>query len=615
MKNNLKTSGLRKILRLFFSLLSGAAFSYYLNLSTTSMFPLFFAILLYFFYEKAFAIQENKITTAAVFCSLILTIFCYLAKYRFVMENLDTAFSRTIIYILGFFWFFLAVCNVLYQKILYTDLNDPHPAPTKKKKLIVFFSSFLILVLAWIPYFLYLFPGDVTADSNAEMQQAAGLMDLSNHHPIAHMFMIKIFYMLGQLLFDGNDTLSVATYSVAQMILLAAAFSYLILTLYETGVKKSVLVIVLLCYALPGYHGTYSVTMWKDIWFGGIVLMLVVTLWRILMKCHTGTKQIPVYELVMFGIFGVATCLFRSNGLYAFVFLLFFQILYFLPKKQFQILVVSVTALAAAMIIKSPIYNALGVTQPDTIESLSIPAQQISCAIRNGAELTEEQENLLSQVVDISKIPERYVPQISDSIKNLVRETDHQEFIGEHKWKFLKLWISLGLKDPDSYLQAHIDQTYGYWYPDVQYWVYASEFRTDGFELHKENKLPEEAGELLNIWRNSYSSHHYWGLFWSIGLATWIAVFMAGAVFVKKNKSFLLLYAPFAGVFLTLLIATPVFAEFRYYYSAFTTIPVLFLIPLINEAYFCPKNADTEIPENSEILEIQETQEEIPDEN
>ncbi|MDE5769839.1 MAG: hypothetical protein K2H82_10690, partial [Oscillospiraceae bacterium] len=76
MKHNLKISGLRKILRLFFSLISGAAFSYYLNLSTTNMFSLFFAILLYFFYEKAFAVRENKITTGSVFCSLILTIFC-----------------------------------------------------------------------------------------------------------------------------------------------------------------------------------------------------------------------------------------------------------------------------------------------------------------------------------------------------------------------------------------------------------------------------------------------------------------------------------------------------------------------------------------------------------
>ncbi|MDE7120981.1 MAG: hypothetical protein K2O42_02340, partial [Oscillospiraceae bacterium] len=201
MIHDIKISGWRKILCLIFSLVSGAAFSYYMGISSTNMFTLFFAILLYFFYENAFAIQDHKITTPSIICSLILTAFCYLAKYRFVMENLETAFSMTIIYMLGFFGFFLAVGNVLYQRILSLDLNAPRPAPTRKKKLLVFFGSFLILMLAWIPYFLYLFPGDVTADSNAEMQQAAGLADLSNHHPIAHMFMIKIFYMLGQLLF------------------------------------------------------------------------------------------------------------------------------------------------------------------------------------------------------------------------------------------------------------------------------------------------------------------------------------------------------------------------------------------------------------------------------
>ncbi|MDE5753195.1 MAG: hypothetical protein K2H89_01420 [Oscillospiraceae bacterium] len=599
-------SGIQKVCNLVFSLISGMAFSYYLSLSATNMFTLFFAILLYFLYERAYVIQEKKIKIASICCGLPLTAFCYFAKYRFVWEDPTTRVSRTVIYILGFFWFFMAVCKVLYQKISDIDLNQLRPAPVRKKKLLVFFSSIMILLLAWLPYFLYLFPGDVTADSILEMQQAAGMEALSNHHPIAHMFMIKIFYTLGQFLFHGDQTLSVATYSVAQAILLAAAFSYLVLTLYETGVKKFVLVLVVLAYALPAYHGTYSVTMWKDIWFGGIVLVLVTTLWRILMKYRTGSEKIPVFELVMFGIFSVATCLFRSNGLYAFVFLLLFLILYFLPRKQIQILIISVSALAVSLIIKGPVYQAMGVTQPDTIESLSIPAQQISCAICDGAELTEEQRDLLNQIVDVSRIPERYAPQISDSIKNLVRETDNQAFIGEHRLEFLKLWVSLGLQNPKSYLLAHIDQTYGYWYPDVQYWVYASEFRSDGFELKKESKLSKESGERLEKWRNAYSSHYYWGLFWSIGLTTWVAIFMAGAVFVKKRKAFLLLYTPLAGVFLTLMIATPVFSEFRYYYSAFTTLPLLCMIPLIKEDYFLWKNANAEISEE---------QEEIPNEN
>ncbi|MDE6004440.1 MAG: hypothetical protein K2G88_03540 [Oscillospiraceae bacterium] len=597
----MNTSKYQKSLIFLSSLLTGMAFTYYLGLTTSNMFALFFLILLYPFYQKAFAIRDKNISLASACCSLILTAFCFLAKCRFIWEESGTKYLKTIVYITGFFLFFMAVCINLYKKILVTDLNIPCSVPTRKRKLLVFFGTMGILLLAWLPYFLYLFPGDVTTDSNQEMRQAVGLQDLSNHHPIAHTFMIKIFYSLGQVLFHGDATLSVATYSICQAILLSASFAYLILTLYEAGLKQSALVITILFYAIPAYHGTYSVTMWKDIWFGGIMLVLAVTLWRIMVYCKTGTKKVPKFELIMLFIFSIATCLFRSNGLYAFVFLLLFLFIYFLPKKQMQILITATTALILAVIIKNPVYQALHVTQPDMIESLSIPAQQIACTIRDGGELTDEQQELLSQVVDISQVPVRYAPQISDSIKNLVRETDNQEFIKTHKFEFLKLWIDLGLKYPKSYLYAHLDQTYGYWYPDVQYWVYAGEFSTAGFDMAKENKLSENSSTSMNNWREAYKSYPYWGLLWSIGLTTWLVIFMAGAVFVKKRKSFLLVYMPMIGVFLTLMIATPVFAEFRYYYCAFTTIPLLCLIPFLKEEYFMEK-----ISKNSETLETPE---------
>ena len=583
---NTKIYKFQKYLPFIASLVTGTAFTYYLGLATSNMFALFFLILLYPFYQKAILIREKNILLSSACCSMILTGFCFFAKYKFICEEPETKFFKTVIYILGFFLFFMAVCAISYKKIFVTDLNKSCSVPTRKQKLLVYFGTMGILLLAWLPYFLYLFPGDVTTDSNAQMRQAIGLQDLSNHHPIAHTFVIKIFYSLGQILFHGNATLSVATYSVCQAILLSACFAYFILTLYEAGVKQPALVITILLYALPAYHGTYSVTMWKDIWFGGIMLVLAVTLWRMIAHCKTGKEKIPKFEIIMFFIFSIATCLFRSNGLYAFVFLLLFLFIYFLPKKQIQVLATATTALIIALIIKNPVYNALQVTQPDMIESLSIPAQQIACTIREGAELTDEQQELLSQVVDVSKIPERYYATISDSIKNLVRETDNQEFIAEHKFEFLKLWIELGIQNPRSYLYAYLDQTYGYWYPDVQYWVYASEFSTAGFDMAKDNKLSESNSNLLQTWRYSYKKYPYWGLLWSIGLTTWIIVFMAGAVFVKKRNAFLLIFMPLIGVFLTLMIATPVYAEFRYYYCAFTTVPLLCFIPFLKEEYF-----------------------------
>ena len=70
--------------------------------------------------------------------------------------------------------------------------------------------------------------------------------------------------------------------------------------------------------------------------------------------------------------------------------------------------------------------------QPDTIEALSIPAQHIARVITDGGELTQEQEELLSKVVDLERVPKEYDSTISDPIKTLVREKGNQDYIKEH---------------------------------------------------------------------------------------------------------------------------------------------------------------------------------------
>ncbi|MDE6776208.1 MAG: hypothetical protein K2J37_07955 [Ruminococcus sp.] len=507
---------------------------------------------------------------------------CIMGKIRNFWGNYTV--NQNIILIIGFFLFFCSCLMWIYQKIRKTEWNTDKVRDKKKNKLI-FWGSSVIMLLAWLPYFIYMFPGIMTSDSNWQLRQAIGIEPYSNHHPIAHTLVIKLFYSIGLFLFKGDVNLALATYSVCQAILLSMAFAYLIMTLYEFGFRKSVLIAVLLSYALPSYHALYSVTMWKDIWFGGIILVLSTTLWRIIVHSRTGAKKIRLSEFIMFFIFSVGMCLFRSNGLYAFVLLLLFMTVYFIRKKNFAIILNAAVALAVSLVVKGPVYNAMGVTPVETIESLSIPAQQIASVIRDDAKLTEEQTALLSEIVDISAVPDRYTPNISDSIKALVIEKDNQEYLTEHKFEFLKLWIDLGIKNPVSYIFAYAEQTFGYYYPDVQYWVYGIGivgYGIDGLS-HQPEVCPEFLRNFIDKCKDAYGKYPYLGLFWSIGMATWMILFSAGAVFLKKRKSDLLIFVPVIGVLFTLMIATPVFAEFRYAYSFFTTLPLLFTIPFCNE--------------------------------
>ena len=66
-------------------------------------------------------------------------------------------------------------------------------------------------------------------------------------------------------------------------------------------------------------------------------------------------------------------------------------------------------------------------------------------------------------------------------------------------------------------------------------------------------------------------------------LFTWLTLLVSYLGFKKKDKLTLFLTVPCMAIIMTLLIATPVFAEFRYAYSLFCCLPFLGAIALVND--------------------------------
>ena len=60
---------------------------------------------------------------------------------------------------------------------------------------------------------------------------------------------------------------------------------------------------------------------------------------------------------------------------------------------------------------------------------------------------------------------------------------------------------------------------------------------------------------------------------WSLGLNTWVMVF--GIAYLVYHRRSILVYAPFIMMLATLLLATPVYNEFRYAYGLFVALPLL----------------------------------------
>jgi hypothetical protein len=436
----------------------------------------------------------------------------------------------------------------------------------RREPWLVFAGSFLaIAAINLVCHFFVIYPGSLSLDSMDQIAQIrTGVY--SNHHPFWHTMVIKLFLEIGYGIF-GDINKAVSLYTIFQILVMAACFSYVLMTLYEAGVARSWIAVCFGLYAFLHYNIVMSCTMWKDVLFGGAVCAFLTAMFRILRDIGWN----KVWNYIILALSGLGFCLWRSNGFLALVAAIpvFAVVLW---KDHKKMLVVILAVVAAGWVMKGPVLSAMGVTDPDLVESLSIPVQQVARVIADGCELTAEEAELIDRVVDMEEVPQLYRPHISDNIKNEIRSKDNAYF-EEHVGQYFDLWLKLLMKYPAEYVEAWVDQTKGYWGGGFENWMYGN--------FVNENDMGIAMKEQGNPFAKVYNL--YFGLskktmifepLHSIGLHVWILAIAAFVALFRKRKEWILA-APLLAMVLTLLVATPVSGEFRYAYGLFTAFPLV----------------------------------------
>lgn len=445
---------------------------------------------------------------------------------------------------------------------------------------------FLLLMLPMaviniLALFLCEYPGNLTADSGWQVRQL--MTDTySNHNPVYHTLMIKVFVKVGLGIF-GDINVGVALYCVAQILFMASCFAYGMLTLYQKGIPTKYILCCVLFYTLMPYHIVYSATVWKDVVFSGAVLLFVVSTFRILHGMGNGIANYLVFVLGSVGV-----CLLRSNGW--FVYLMTSAIFSLLFRKKWKKLcLLCLCLLGVTFVLKHPVLAALNVIQPDPIESLSIPAQQIARVVSDCNDLTAEQRALLENVVEVDRIPQAYAPVLSDPIKYLVRETDNQSYLSEHGGEFIRLYFELGISHPVKYVQAWIDQTKGYWNGGYDNWRWSREAAGSEFGIRR-TVHSEKVNQWLDNYLWIYENTNGLAVFLCIGFHVWIVILMCYLCLVRRDRVSFFTTLPVLTLILSLLMATPVYSEFRYAYAVFCVLPFLIFAPFGNYQFRKIKN-------------------------
>lgn len=554
-----------------------------LEIKNYNSFSLLLLILISFLYyeidykNKSKMKKEEKknylIFSFLISFSQILGMYVYRYQFSRTVSVIREFIGLTsLIDIIGMFILIYTLLTNFVPKILKLKiLSEKQKYSNTKIYLICFFT----ILICWLPYFLVLYPAVLTSDSTDQFSRVVnGFKIVSDHHPVIHTLFIGIVYKIGFFIFK-NENIATSFVAFTQMCIMSGIFSYLITFLYRKKVSIKILLLILLYFALSPIHGYYSVTMWKDILFSGIALLFVLNL--IIMDEY---KKISIYRLSIFIILSLLFLLFRNNALY--VYILMIPIMLFLYKNNIiKIIICIIISLSCYFIIKIPIFNHYNIIKSSSSEYIAIPLQQIGRMAYKFVDFTDYEKDMINSIIPIETMSTVYSPMTVDNIKfNLAYKRD---VFDSNKSEYFKLWLNLVIKHPSIAVESYLNNTLGYWYSNVEFWATGDSIFENDMNIYSSPK----GGQLLNkiVRKTTSRDIPLFSLQWSTGLCFIFVFSSAFLLIIERKKRDILYYAPIFGVWITMMLATPVFAEFRYIYCAYTCLPLLMLLPFINIEY------------------------------
>ena len=393
------------------------------------------------------------------------------------------------------------------------------------------------------------------------MAQAIGLAELSNHHPIFHTGLIALFVNIGRGIL-GNINMGVATYIIFQMIMMAVMFAIVMQYLSKKKVPTAIRVIILLYYMFYPVNALFSVTMWKDILFAGMVPIFLILCNELIYNTDeflSKKKNIAIYIIVSVLIFWM-----RNNGMYIVILTMPFIVIV-LRKYWKKVIPMFLSIIIIYFALKTVIFSALNIKNGSVAEMLSIPLQQIARVDKYYRDsLNEDIVKEIDSFFKCENIGEKYNPILSDPVKAEL----NVDYFNENKIEFIKLWAKLLRGYFKDYVESFISNSYGYYYPEARHWVANRTMEANSMGLEQtpiiEGKLVSTIDSLIEKRDLPIIS-----MFFSIGMAFWIIIISLGYRILNKDYRGL----PILVLWLTI-VASPVFCEYRYAYPLFTALPL-----------------------------------------
>ena len=575
MKMNIKKSrdAVKKTIVLICAYIAVGALFIYFDISLTRENFLIYGVLMFggwVLLKHLINIKDRRIYLLSGIFSFLLGGSFVVGKSLFIDWNLEKidiimCFSMALL-------FFCIVPNLVVKMIDYSDrftvLENNHRFDIRS-----WLVRTLVIFVCWIPYFLTFYPGSGSSDSYDIVMQAWGGKPISNHHPVAFTLFVRFCLKIGTL-FGGMQE-GIAFFSIIQMLILALVFSACVEWLKKWGVPKAVIWFATAFWALNPIIAVYSFTMWKDVLFGGWILLFVVCLYDIIRENSAYVSSAK--NLTKLAVLSVITAFGRNNGIYVVVFVLVTVISVY-RKYWRRLLPFSLIVIIAILTVQGPIYSLFGIKKSEFVESVSIPLQQVGHTVATDGEITGAQEDFIENLLNLDTIKEVYNPYSADAIK--FNKGFSSGFLEEHKGEFLTVWAQMLPHNLKGYIEAFGMQTMGYWYTETANWkcTFGLEY-AEQYGLDRTNFVQKLTGiDSSNLIQDFVAVNDIIpavSYLFKVALPVWIILFLIVLMICQKRAVQIISLVPLLGVWGTLMIAAPVYCEFRYMFSLHLAIPVL----------------------------------------
>lgn len=339
--------------------------------------------------------------------------------------------------------------------------------PVRKRRLIIF----VLFLAVWSVVLLACWPGFFVYDAQDEFVQVA-TRQFSTHHPLPHVLLLGGIICAGNRLF-GSYNAGIVCYMLFQMLLLSGCFTYVTDVLRKKNAPLRLRMGGVLYFAICPVIQVYVLCSAKDTLYSAAMLLVMVFLVE-------NAEKGAVFETYGGKLTGLAAALFvmasmRHNGFYILLVLIPVMVLLAAfgrgghrKSACCRALFGGVGVLAVYIAFMACLQTVLRAESGEHQEMLSVPIQQLARTFNESPEsfTAEERETLFAFLPEEALAA--YRPKLSDGMKVAFQN----EIYEERKEDFLRLWVSVGLKAPGSYLNAWLMTSYGFWYPEAVIDVY-----------------------------------------------------------------------------------------------------------------------------------------------